>query len=347
LNTGIAEARPAAVGAGREEHLLATRALDFSVVIPLFNKAPHVEAAVRSALEQTLPPREVIVIDDGSTDGSLEIVRSIRHPALKLLTRSPPGPGGYAARNLGIRSAEGEWVAFLDADDCWHPDHLEALSAAAGAVAAPIGCLFGAFDMVAPDRRWRYPQSGRFLRPGRPLPLETILRAWLHSRNCPIWTGAAAFRRQLLLDAGLFPDQGVRRGGDKDLWLRALALADAAYSPRVTADFHQASVNRVSLQTGHQQLPVITGTIRAMIGTAPAPTRTLLRRLSNQEITLYSRHAAGAGAPTLRHARELYFPAGLASLLEMAAYFIAGLPLKLARARRSRAIGGSPARSSL
>ena len=66
--------------------------MDFSVVIPLYNKAPHVAAALQSALDQSLPAREIIVVDDGSTDGSREIVEGLGHSRVKLLTRSPPGP---------------------------------------------------------------------------------------------------------------------------------------------------------------------------------------------------------------------------------------------------------------
>ena len=102
----------------------------FSVVMPLYNKGPHVEAAVRSVLSQTVAPLELIVVDDGSTDGGRERVAAIAHPAIRLLTRKTPGPGGYAARNLGITDAEGDWIAFLDADDIWLPDHLAVLAAA-------------------------------------------------------------------------------------------------------------------------------------------------------------------------------------------------------------------------
>lgn len=104
------------------------KSYSFSVVIPLYNKAPYICRAIDSVLRQTLKPVEIIVIDDCSTDGGPDKVAAYADTRIRIVNRDVPGPGGYAARNLGVLQATGEWIAFLDADDEWHPGHLEHMS---------------------------------------------------------------------------------------------------------------------------------------------------------------------------------------------------------------------------
>lgn len=94
----------------------------FSVVIPLYNKKDYVHRAIMSVLAQTHSDFELIVIDDGSTDGSAEVVELIIDNRLKLIRQSNGGVS--KARNLGVKVSSAEWVAFLDADDEYKPDFL-------------------------------------------------------------------------------------------------------------------------------------------------------------------------------------------------------------------------------
>jgi glycosyltransferase involved in cell wall biosynthesis len=302
----------------------------FSVIIPLYNKAPHIEAALASALGQSISPAEVIVVDDGSTDGGNHLVAAMVDPRVKLVNRSPPGPGGYAARNLGIELSACEWVIFLDADDTWQRDHLETLAETLRACGSGVDCVFSAVDLVFPHRRQPRAFSHRYMKACEILDFETMLRAWLDSGECPIWTGGAIFRKQLLVDAGLFPAGRALRGGDKDLWLRAMRIGTCAYSGSKTAEFHQVAVNRVSKITSHSELPILVSTIKQMLPEAPAAAVPLLKRLSNQEIVRYARHSAGRGSPVLaRFARHLYYPRGLQTLAEMAGYYALGSMIRM------------------
>lgn len=102
-----------------------------SVIMPCYNAAPYLEEAVRSVMGQTFPDVELLIIDDGSTDASIEIAERLRdeHPGrIRLFRQANRGP--YVARNLGLEHVRGEFVAFLDADDWWTPDCLEKLHAA-------------------------------------------------------------------------------------------------------------------------------------------------------------------------------------------------------------------------
>ncbi len=282
----------------------------FSVVIPVHNKVRHVAATVASALAQTCAPHEVIVIDDASTDGSSDILAGLDEPRVVQLRREVPGPGGYAARNLGIEAAEGDWIAFLDADDLWTPDHLAGLAAAI-ARHPDAGCAASRFTHVFADRR-RISKTSPLLAAAadQPADFEGFLRIWLELGECPVWTGAGAFRREVLLDAGLFPAGLATRGGDKDLWLRAAAQAPFVHMPAPTAEFHRDSDNKVSKTTRTTGVPILVRSAQALMAGASPAVQGLLRRLVNQQIGLYARFAFKSGgiSPELRSA--IYLPEG-------------------------------------
>jgi GT2 family glycosyltransferase len=93
-----------------------------SVVVPLYNKEPYIARALDSILAQTLASIEVIVVDDGSTDGGARVVSACRDARVRLIRQANSGPG--AARNRGVREARADLIAWLDADDSWEPEYL-------------------------------------------------------------------------------------------------------------------------------------------------------------------------------------------------------------------------------
>lgn len=95
----------------------------FSVIIPLYNKAPYIAKAIKSVLGQTYRDFEVIVIDDGSTDQSLEVAKAFENKSITII--SQPNSGVPTARNNGVNLAKYPYICFLDADDWWHPTFLE------------------------------------------------------------------------------------------------------------------------------------------------------------------------------------------------------------------------------
>ena len=94
-----------------------------SIIVPLYNKAAYLSRALESIARQTFRDYEVIVVDDGSTDGGDAIAERYAGPEFRVLRQANAGPG--AARNRGMREAEAPLIAFLDGDDCWFPNYLE------------------------------------------------------------------------------------------------------------------------------------------------------------------------------------------------------------------------------
>ena len=117
-----------------------------SAVVPTHNRARLAARAIASVLAQSSPPTEIIVVDDGSTDGTADIVASFGN-AVRYVHQQ--NAGGASARNHGVREAHEEWVAFLDSDDVWTPTHLERIAAAIRATQGAAALYFD--DMTLPD----------------------------------------------------------------------------------------------------------------------------------------------------------------------------------------------------
>ncbi|MBA4008162.1 MAG: hypothetical protein C0486_05200 [Erythrobacter sp.] len=196
----------------------------FSVVVPLYNKAGQVTATLRSVLSQTLCPREVIVIDNGSTDGSVEAVQAIADARVRLLHEALRGPG--PARNRGIAEASGAWIAFIDADDLWAPNHLEVLDAL---IARHPDC-----PLVGSGFRWAtLPVSPP---PADPAAVNAPSGEidFFARKNCDrVWTSAVAVRRSAVIAAGGFAD--FLAGEDTDLWIHLALSGHFAVSEAQTA----------------------------------------------------------------------------------------------------------------
>src|SRR3569623_1764269 len=164
-----------------------------SVVMPCYNAAPYVEEAIECVLQQSYRNVELIVVDDGSNDASVRIVERLaagNPDRITVLHQTNSGP--YAARNHGLSHAHGNFVAFLDADDYWHPDALSRLHAAM------------THPYIPPD----YVQSDA---------------AALFLQSCPWPINGVLVRRQLIDTLRGFSER-LPTAMDYDMWLRMLAL---------------------------------------------------------------------------------------------------------------------------
>ena len=185
-----------------------------SVVMPLYNKVAEVERALRSVVEQSLSPCEIIVVDDGSTDGSGAIVeRLIKEcpdAGIRLITQKNSGVS--AARNRGIEEAKGDYVALLDADDWWLSGYIAEVCRLmeyypdADAYATAFDIVNGSERVAAP-----VPTVEGYINPA-----EEALRG-----RYPIIPSTATLRKEAVTAVGGFPE-GMRIGEDQWLWVSML-----------------------------------------------------------------------------------------------------------------------------
>lgn len=186
-----------------------------SVITPVYNGVAFLPDCIGSILRQTLPPSEVILIDDGSTDGSAAFLEAIEMPCTKRILRQQ-NSGQSAARNLGTSVATGTYLAFLDHDDIWHPRHLELLVAELEAD-PDFGWSYSDIDEIDHEGRLVQIRLLRTLNPEVQHP-KTNIYNMLHA-DMFIFPSAAVVRRDAFLGVGGF-DERLAGYEDDDLFLR-------------------------------------------------------------------------------------------------------------------------------
>jgi glycosyltransferase involved in cell wall biosynthesis len=204
-----------------------------SVVIAAYNSGRFVGQAVKSVLAQTYRPFEIVVVDDGSTDDTAEVLAGFGG-GLRYVRQENGGPA--AARNRGIGEASGELVAFLDADDEWHAEKLsrqwEALAASPRAGLVHTDVWY-----------WDQTQGSRYRRTGARAESQGDCYPRFFWRN-PVTLSTVLLRRDCLRRVGGF-DESIRRPSaeDYDLWLRIARHYPLAYlnEPLVTYRLHGAN----------------------------------------------------------------------------------------------------------
>lgn len=179
-----------------------------SVIIPTYNRADMVGDAIQSVLDQTYGDWELIVVDDGSTDDTRAVVARFNDSRIRYIHQE--NRGLPAARNTGIRAAQGAYIAFLDSDDCFLPQKL-AWQAAALDAGPDVGLVAGGY--VETDAML---QPLRQVAPWHAHPALSTPR-WL--QTCPFISSSVLVRRAWLERVGLF-DEDMRYIEDWDLWLR-------------------------------------------------------------------------------------------------------------------------------
>ena len=222
-----------------------------SVIIPAYNSENFIRRAIDSVLAQTHPAEEIIVVDDGSTDNTREIVQSYG-PPVQYVHQANAGPG--AARNAGIQAAKVEWIAFLDSDDEWLPEKLQVqldlLKRHPDLVwaTANYSCCLCDENRRGPELD---PVKAEQLMAGKEY-FDSYFSAYLS--GCGGCTDTMIVRRSVFETVGLF-DTSYFRAEDSDLWCRiAFRQPRIAYYPQPLAIYHIGVADSLMRQKVHCDL---------------------------------------------------------------------------------------------
>ena len=266
--------------------------MKFSVIIPLYNKVPYIRGTIDSVLAQTFQDFEIVVVDDGSTDGSADILDTLTDPRLRVVRQ--PNAGVSAARNRGISMANGQWVAFLDADDWHHPQYLASLVLAQSM--QPESDIVATQYMPVEDTTNVWPLMP-VLR-AKPLSVELINdlpERWM--KGPTFTTSSVCIRTALLQEMHPCFAVGESHGEDLDMWFRAAERSPIALVMTPLVAYRISVEGSLSLKNPTLTLPPFLTRLRkrARAGTMSAlKRRSALKLVANQEISM-ARDALASG----------------------------------------------------
>lgn len=216
---------------------------EFSIIIPLYNKEKDILDTLKSVLNQSHTDFEIIIVNDGSTDDSERVIKTLVDERIKYFSKQNEGVA--LTRNYGVNKAKYEHVVFLDADDHWHLDHLEHLN-----------------DLIErfPEEKWYATAYEKKYSEGLVVPIDSPIFSlgseWQgkvenYFKYCLIdtiaWTSAICIKKDFFESLKGF-DSTITHGAgeDTDLWIRAALEAPLVFSNKITATYNLIGSNRIS-----------------------------------------------------------------------------------------------------
>lgn len=215
----------------------------FTVVIPLFNKEAHIIDTINSILKQTVAPRKIIVVDDGSTDNGPLLVECLNNPKVRLIRQKNAGVS--AARNTGIEASTTEYVALLDADDQWEPHFLQEMDRLTKQF-PDAGIYSAAYQYRDANNHYLNPRISKRYCPPKEGILTNFFKA-MGDGDLPVTMSSMVMRRSLYNQIGGFP-LNEPMGEDQDFLFRAALAQPIAYTPNVLAFYVLDSDNRACVR---------------------------------------------------------------------------------------------------
>ena len=208
----------------------------FSVIIPLYNKAPYVAKAIGSVLSQTFTDYELVVMDDGSKDGSFEeALKAIGGNPRCHLFRQTNG-GVSIARDNAVSLSRGEYLCFLDADDWWEPTFLEEMSKLIDEF--PDAGIYGTNYTIVNETKRKTRVADIGVEQGFESGYINYCQVYAKTLAMPLWTGAVSMHRAVFDEMGGFP-KGIKLGEDFLLWIRVALKYKVAFLNKPLSFYNQ------------------------------------------------------------------------------------------------------------
>ena len=210
--------------------------ISFSIIIPLYNKAPYIERAVKSVLSQDYPHFEIIIVNDGSSDGGEKIVTKLEDERLKLVSQKNAGVS--AARNTGAKEAQYEYLAFLDGDDTYEPNFLSEIVKLIGNF--PNAGIYGTSNSFIYPNGKKVAEDFRYLFNGKEQGLlEDYFGLFAQIQKSPFSNSNLCIPKKIYQEFGGYK-VGVKLTEDSDLWCRIALKYDVAFSVNALANYFVA-----------------------------------------------------------------------------------------------------------
>lgn len=224
--------------------------MKFTVVIPLYNKAPYVAKAINSVLSQTFLDYELVIIDDGSTDDSYTVAAKSIVGKCDCFIYRQANAGVSMARNNAVSLSRGDYLCFLDADDWWAPNFLEEMSGMIDAY--PEAGIYGVGYTIVNKTRNRTRIAPIGVEQEFEKGYIDYCRVYAKTLAMPLWTGAVCIPRPIFDEMQGFP-KGIKLGEDFLLWIKIALKYKVAFLNKPLAFYNQdvEEVNRGVIRKGY------------------------------------------------------------------------------------------------
>lgn len=223
----------------------------FSVIIPLYNKAPYVDKAIKSVLAQTFRDYELIIVDDGSNDNSAEKAAKAIERQNHCHLIQQKNQGVSITRNNGVAFSKGEYLCFLDADDWWEPTFLEEMAKLISDFPNPG--IYGTNYTIVNESKHKTRVAQIGVTNGFEKGYINYCQAYAKTMYMPLWTGAICIPRMVFEEMGGFP-KGIRLGEDFILWVHIALKNKVAFLNKPLAYYNQ-DVDSTNRGVGHLHQP--------------------------------------------------------------------------------------------
>lgn len=209
----------------------------FSVIIPLYNKEEYISECLKSALSQTFDDFEIVIMDDGSTDNSASLANNFKSDKINL--HHQENQGASEARNNAVKLSSGKYMAFLDADDIWEPDHLQRLSDSinsfpnSGIYTNNYSIKFS--ESLVKPAILNFDYSGN-----KPFKVDDFFKASM--KDTVVWTSACCIEKTKFIEYGMF-NPIYLSSQDLDMWIRIALKESVIFNPSQTMIYNHSIAN--------------------------------------------------------------------------------------------------------